>query len=166
MLATVLGLVPLAWCAWRRERRPTYWWMAAAFGVSFLADVAGALGYARYAGQVYPVLQAALVAMTLLAGAPLYAYVAAVLFAASLSIAWRGAGGYDVILRLVAFGGLAGFSLAVPNTRLRASLVVYFGLGALAWLGYVWIPGWTTYALMQGTRAVGIGLWCWAAQEA
>jgi hypothetical protein len=168
---TVLGLIPLLWLAVRRKPgdpwNAAWWWMASGFGVSTLADLAGAAGYGYAASQVYPVSQAALVSRPMLTQRWWVGYVALLLAAASASVVWRDGLGMDVALRVVAFGGVAvmGWRLAVERT-LETALLVYFGLGLLAWLAYLAMPGWWTYLGMQGTRVVGIALWCRSAWKA
>ena len=161
-----LGLVPLAWVAWHRPRRASWWWMAVAFAVSFAADLATLYWPHRYVSQVYPVLQAGLFVAILLPRKYAEWVIAVVLVAASVSIVGRDAAGLDVLLRMVAFGSVAGASYWLPAGPLRTALLVYFAGGALAWLGYVLAPGWTTYAGLQAARVVGIGCWCYAARRA
>lgn len=130
-----------------------YWWLAAAFAVSFAADVAGAVGLTPYASQLYPVMQAALIALVLLERPAFVAYVALLLFAASLSIVWRGAGGYDVILRGVAWGGVSGLAMVtLEPSRLRTTLAAGFALLFLAWVGFTASPDWTHWTLLQLAR--------------
>lgn len=170
VVAMALGLVPLLWLEGLRERghrRPAaFWWVAAGLGVSFVADVVGALGYAPLASQVYPVLQAALIAVTLLERPAFVAFVAVLLFAASLSIMWRGAGGYDVILRTVAFGGVSVMAwAALPPSTIRATLVVGFAAMLGGWFAYTLDPGWTSWATLQAARLGTTVGFCVAARE-
>jgi hypothetical protein len=171
ILTATLGAVPLLFLSGMRRRgkpvSPAYWWMAGGFAVSFVADVFGAAGWHPIASQTYPVSQAALVSRPMLTQRWWVLYVALLLTAASASVVWRDGLGMDVALRVVAFGGVAvmGWRLAVERT-LETALLVYFGLGLLAWLAYLAMPGWWTYLGMQGTRVVGIAYWCRAARKA
>ena len=163
-----LGLVPLAWLAllrWRGSRLDSaWWWMAFGFAVSFVADVATLVYPHRLVSQVYPVLQAALFILVLLPRKYAEWVIAVILVAASVSIAARDAAGLDVLLRVVAFGSVAGVAwLTLKPSVLRSSLIVAFGGGAVAWVGYVLSPGWTSYAGIQVARVAGTALWCLAA---
>ena len=166
--ASALGAIPLAGLGWLRvrgrRRGAFWWWMAAAFSVSCLADVAGGLGYASEASQVYPVLQAGLVVALLLPRRYAEWGVGAILLAASASIVSRDAAGLDVLLRVVAFGGVSAVAWwRLPASALRTALLVYFAGGALAWYLYAAAPGYVTWGLLQGTRLVGLVGWCSAA---
>lgn len=162
-LAMWLALVPFAWLlVTRRDADRSWWWMAVGFGVSLLADVGGWLGYGREASQVYPLLQAAVFLLVLLPRRAVEWLVALCLVAVSASIALRHAEGLDVLLRVVAFGLVAVAAVQVKHFALRYALLTYFGGGTVAWLWYVCDPGWMTWGLLQGTRMVGIGAWCYA----
>lgn len=164
---SVLGLVPLAWLLWRRERRLAWWLVASGLGVSFLADVAGWLGYTQLASQVYPVMQAALIAIALLERPAFVAYVGALVFAASLSIMWRGAGGYDVILRTVSWGGVSLFAgLYLDRSVLRTTLATGFAAMLVAWLWYALEPGMASWGALQLARAGTTVGFCVAARTA
>lgn len=70
----------------------------------------------------------------------------------------------DWIVHTIAWLGLVG--IVYPRKALgtlRWALLVGFGLGWLAWMGYVLAPGWASWITYQSVRAVGIGLFCWAA---
>ena len=131
--------------------------MGAAFGVSFLADVAAKVVGPAFPSQVYPVLQAGLFALALLPRRAVSWVMVAVLAAASTSIMARGAEGLDILLRVVAWGSVAGIGWFAKDAALRASLLIAFGLGCLAWLAYVYAPGWWTWGFLQTCRAVGTG---------
>lgn len=173
-LATVLGLVPLAWCLGLRSRGrrvdAAYWWLAAAFAVSFVADVAGAFGLTPYASQLYPVMQAALIAVVLLERPAFVAYVALLVFAAALSIAWRNAGGYDLVLRAVSWGGVAALAWAlVPPEKatIRWTLAAGFAAQLLAWIAFTVDPGWDGWLALQLARlGTAIGFCAAASREA
>lgn len=170
--ATLLGLVPLAWMEGLRERgiaRPAaWWWVAAALAVSFVADVAGAAGLTPYASQVYPVLQAALIALVLVERPAFVGYVALLLFTAALSIVWRGAGGYDVLLRFAAHGGVALIAWAVlPESLIRWVLALGFAGMLAAWLYFTVEPGWAGWGTLQTARlATTVGFCISAVREA
>ena len=71
--------------------------------------------------------------------------------------------GPDLLLRTVAWLGIVAIVWRLPVPRLWLALGTTFGLGWVAWLGYVLSPGWPSWGVYQGVRAVGIGLFCWAA---
>lgn len=161
-----LGLLPLAWLVvTKRGAGAAWWWMAGAFAVSFVADVLTLVYDHRLVSQVYPVLQAGLFAAILLPRKYAEWTIAVILVAASASIAGRNADGFDVLMRVIAFGSVAGVAWMLPQSALRTSLLVYFAGGAVAWCGYVLAPGWTSWGLLQMARAVGIGCWCYAAKR-
>lgn len=167
-LLALIGLVPLLWLALvKRGAGPSWWWMAGAFGVSVLADAFGRVSseWARYASQTYPVLQSGLFLGILLPRKYAEWTIAAILVAASVSIVGRNAEGLDVLMRVVAFGSVGGVAWMLPKGAFRTALLVYFGGGAVAWCGYVLAPGWTSYALLQAARVVGIGTWCYAVKR-
>jgi len=175
--ALLLGLVPLAWLLslWRGGRRfpSLWWWVAAAYGVSFLADV---LGFAWWRGLrwvdpwlvsgTYPVSQAGILGFVLLpyhaAGRFLMALVLATILGGMFAV-----GVNTVPLRVVAWGTVV--VLAWPRRdlgALRLALLVSFGLGLLGWLSYVGWPSFGAWAALQGTRVVGTGCYCWGALKA
>jgi hypothetical protein len=169
--AALLGLVPLgvlAVAAMAGRAVGFRWWtMAAAFGVSVLADAIALVSSPPLVSQAYPLLQAGLFVAVL---APSRAFTEGIigvfLLAASVSITVRDAVGLDMLLRMVAWGTVAGLAWAVAADRLRAALLVYFGLGAALWACYVAAPGWVTWGGYQMTRALGVGLWSAAAWQA
>lgn len=171
ILAATLGAVPVLYLSGLRRRgesrRLAWWLVASAFGVSFVADLFNAAGWHPLAHQVYPVLQAALVALVLLERPAFVGYVALLLFAAILSILWRGAGGYDVILRVVAWGGVSVFAgLSLERGVLRSTLSLGFAGMLVAWAWYTLAPGLGPWAALQLARLGATVGFCVAAKRA
>lgn len=161
--AHALGLLPLLWVASHFERRAEYWWLAVAFGVSFLADSAAHTLNPAVVSAVYPVLQAGLVGAVFLSRANASAFVALLVAAgwASLQLGQSP----DWLLHSVAWVGCAFLAYHRAPGRVKEALVLYFGLGWLAWLSYVLSPGWASWGTFQGIRALGILWFCLAQQE-
>lgn len=168
--ATAIGLIPLAWLTFRRERFAAHWWwLAVAFAVSFVADVV-ALSQPKWdrwwLTLVYPVAQSGLIGAVLIASRFRAAlYVLALAVTALVVVLTRGVHGPDVILDVVASLGVVAIVLLGKElpARLRLCLAVYFGLGWATWLIHArWlvVPTWYPY---QSTRLAGSLLFCWAA---
>jgi hypothetical protein len=168
---TFLGLVPLAWLSGMQisghRRGAEWWWLAAAFGVSFVADV---VAYflappARWVTIVtYPVSQAALVSFVFLTRRDTRIFLGTLLVVGVIAVLWRGVRGPDILLATVAFGGVAGIVIdRWALGHLRTALLVYFGVGLVAWWCFAARPGLWSWSVYQCTRAAGIGLFCYAA---
>jgi hypothetical protein len=162
--AHLLGIVPLAvmvGLAMRGQRREAgYWLMAGGFAVSFVADFFPHPA----ASQLYPITQAALFALVLLPNRPaVEAGIAAVLFAASVSIVARQGVGLDVLLHAVAWGSISALAWTqLPKGHLRNALTCGFGLAVPAWCWFVLARDWPSWVALQGTRVYAVGLFAWA----
>lgn len=170
-----MALAPLAWVlcvrALDRPLDDAYAWIALGFAVSWFADIAPHYGVpALAAALVYPVTQSALVARVFLTRNDAW-FLLLVLTNVAIAAALLSRGTTpDVLLTTVAFGAVAGIVLDRPALGwLREALLVYFGLGVIAWWAYVLCPweafppferGWMTYSVYQGTRFVGLALFC------
>lgn len=167
--AYALGAIPFAWLivlAARGHRRDAaWWWLAGAFFVSFIADTFALAGVEPWLmSLVYPISQAAIVGAVLLEREDAVLFVIGLVLVAMLAVAWKGVGTPDVLVHTVAFLSIAIIALDRPALgRLRVALLVAFGLGWVAWIGYTVWPGWATWLSYQGVRALGIGCFCWAA---
>jgi hypothetical protein len=164
-LAHWIGAMPLLWLAIRRSRNRTHWLLAAAFGVSFVADTAAHWVSPDLIGNLYPLAQAGLIAYALLPLLPALHLIGA-LTLVSLAAVWLGAWeGRDVILTSAA-------SLVVlacshyADAPLRPCLWTAFGLGLLAWLYYAALPDWFSWSAYQGIRLAAAGLFCYGTWEA
>jgi hypothetical protein len=167
-LAAEMGLVPLAWLAWLRHkgRNPglAWWWLAAAFFVSWLADTAALWVDPDLVGNLYPLTQAALVGAVLLDRLEAVEFAYALAVVAFVAVLWRGPLGVDVLLRTVAWGAVAGMAWDRRALgRLRTCLLIAFGLDLVVWYGYALEPGWWSWGAYQGVRALGLVLFCLAA---
>lgn len=169
-LAHQMGLIPLVWLAVLRLRGRSiglaWWWLAAAFFVSWLADSAAHWVDPDLAGNLYPITQAALVGAVLLDRLEAMQFVCALVIVGIVAVLWHGPLGIDVLLRTVAWGAVTiiVWRLPLPG-RLRASLLVTFGLGWLCWMAYASAPGWWSWSIYQAGRALGIALFCMAASN-
>jgi hypothetical protein len=170
-VAYALGVVPFAWLAWlaaRGERRDiAWWWLAGAFFVSFIADSFALAGVEPWLmSLVYPVSQAAIVGAVLLDREDAVLFVLALGLIGFLAVLWKGVGTPDVLVHTVAWASIAIIALDREALgKLRLALLVAFGFGWLAWLGYTLSLGWPTWLAYQGVRAIGIGTFCWAAAK-
>jgi hypothetical protein len=169
-IAAEMGLVPLAWLVWLRHRGRNpglaWWWLAAAFFVSWLADTAALFVDPDLVGNLYPLTQAALVGAVLLDRLEAVEFAFALTVVAFVAVAWHGPLGIDVLLRTVAWGSVAVLAWRYQALwRLRDALVVSFGFGLLAWWWYALAPGWPSWLTYQAVRALGIALFCVAASS-
>ena len=157
-VALAVGAVPLLAVVLRRPKGSAWWWLVAAFGVSFVADVAGWLGFAGLVSQVYPVAQAGLFALVLAPASVAVPVIGLTIAAAGASVTWREAAGLDFLLHAVAWGSTAALAwrYLLPGA-LRTALLVGFGGGLVAWTGFVLGPGWFWWSAYQTTRALAAG---------
>lgn len=166
-VAHAIGIVPALWLVALRLRGQrvdaAYGWLAAAFGVSFLADSAAHWVDPALVSQVYLVTQAALFAAVLIPSRPALEWaVWLLLFTASLSVVARQGEGLDVLLHVVAFASVSGLAWTLAAGRVRLVLGVGFAGLALAWVLYAAWPGWATWGAYHVTRlALAVGF-CWA----
>ncbi len=168
VLAVTVGIVPALYLAgrWRAGHRvgAAWWWLAAAFGVSFVADVASLFVGHALVSQTYPVSQAALFLAVMLPQRPVVERVIAGLLAvAATSILARQGLGLDVALHVLAWLAVsAGAWLFVRQRALRWTLGAGFAVLTVAWVLYAAWPGWATWGAYHVTRlAVAVGF-CWA----
>lgn len=169
-VAHQMGLVPLAWLTALRSagRKPTrlWWGLATAFGISWLADWGSHITGTFPLGPIYVPLQTGLI-VWLLVPHPWAGRFFAVLFVTAISAILRQEPGPDIVVHTVAWGGLVGLLCLQPGLgRLRLTLAVAFGLGLVAWWGYVLSPSWASWLVFQGVRGLSLGLFCWAALPA
>ena len=167
--ASLLALIPLAWCItlamWGRRVAEVAWWIAGALSLSFVADLFGSMGYAPLASNLYPVVLGSTLGAVLMEArqAKLFALLLALL--AFVSLAWRSAEGLDILTRTVAFGGVtvAAWRCPVVCPRLRQAVTILCAGGVVAWWGYVLHPGWSSWLTVQGVRVAGTAWFCRAA---
>jgi hypothetical protein len=168
LLATSLGAVPLAWLAYLRRRvDAAYWWLAAALGLSFVVDLAGQFltPSPRWVlSLVFPVATSGLIGAVLLARVDALRFLIMLVATGCVAALWHDGTGPDILLPTVAWLTVTGIAWQWPALgMLRLSLLVMFGGGWLAWLGYNLWPGWPSYLVFQATRLVGTVLFCRAA---
>ena len=165
--AAFVGLVPFLAVLARRPKGSAWWWLAAAFGVSFVADMGAlALGHPLLS-QVYPVAQSGIFALVLAPASVAVPVIGLALAAAGASVTWRDAAGLDFLLHAVAWGSTAvlAWRYVMPGA-LRTALLVGFGGGLVAWAGFVLEPGWFWWLAYQVTRALAAGWFAVAVWQA
>lgn len=170
-IAHAVGILPLAWLLVLRAggvRLASSWWlMAAAFGVSFVADSLAHVMQADFLSQLYLVTQAALFGFAIAPARAADRFVPVLLVAAGVSLGLRQGAGLDLLLHVVAFGGVAWLAWRyVPRGMLRVTLVAGFGTLAVTWCWLAvarTLPAGLAY---QGTRIAIAVAWCAAAWRA
>lgn len=161
--AAWLGAVPLIYCATVRPSR-LYWWIAASFAVSCVADNAARFLPVDIPSNYYPISQAGLVGAAFLPRKDGVAVLCILTAVALFSLGTEGPLGIDVALRCAAFGSVLIMALTIYELMpVRTALVVYYGLGLAAWFYYAAVPGWTSWGAFQLSRLAGIALFCGAA---
>lgn len=159
-----MALLPVLWLgvlAYYGQRRGVLWWtVALVLGVSWLADTAAHWVNPWLVSALYPTVQALVLAAVLLPIPTLWYFGAVMISTTVLAVSWHGLGHPDVFARTAAWAGL--LLIAWPHRALRAPILVTFGLGWLGWLAYSIAPGWGTWGVFQGIRAIGLGSFCWA----
>lgn len=169
-LAIVLGLVPLLWVAYQWGRNPHVcpgrhlWLIAAAFAVSFVADVAALHGHGTLAGNLYPMSQAGLIGFALLGRWDAEHFLGLLLVVAVVAVCWKGVEDDDILLNTVAGLAIAGLGWRLTGA-LRWSLILAFGLGTLGWWWLAADPGWPSWIAYQACRALGTGAFVWTASR-
>lgn len=163
-----MGLVPLVWLVFlhsiRITRGAAWWFLAAAFGISWVADWVAHVAGPWPISPLYLVSQAALIGAVLLPRRDARWFLGLLLFSALAASLVLPLYQPDLFVHTVAWWGITLMVLERPALgRLRTALLVAFGGGWLCWLGYFLAPSGGSWALYQVCRAVGIGLFCWAA---
>lgn len=161
-----MALLPLLWLgglAFHGHPRDVEWWaLASTFGISWLADTLAHTVDPWLVSALYPVVQASLLGMLLLPAPAAWRFVLLVIGAGIVALLVRGVARPDVFVRTVAWVGIV--LLVWPQrSRLRLVVLSTFGLSWLGWIGYSLSPGWATWGTYQGVRALGLGVFCWAA---
>ncbi len=165
-IAHWMAILPLAFLAIVRRRcDAAYVWIAGAFAVSWLADTAAHWINPWAVTLVYPITQSTIILAALLPRQDAIGALALYAVVAGAVIVLRGTQGPDVVLHSVASLSVvyvAWREWTLP-ARLRASLLVYFGVGLVTWLIHVqWlvVETWFPY---QASRLIGLLLFCYAA---
>lgn len=154
-----MALLPLLWLmVWRRTEL-AFWWLAVAFGVSWLADSAAHYAPPWLISAVYPVSQAAIIGMIFLTRWEAQWLALWLVFVGIESIAWHGIEGPEILLHTVAWGSAAVIA-SRSVSRLRIPILLAFGLGTVAWMGYAAFPGWWSWSIFQGIRAAALVSFC------
>lgn len=163
-LAHHMALVPLLWLgllAYYGQRRSPLWWaLGFVFAVSWLADTWAHFIDPWLVSAIYPMLQAVIFGVVILPPKALGRFVASLGLIAGIAFGLRGIGRPEVFLHTVAWMGLCW--LAWPIRELRFPVLLGFGVGWLGWIVYSIAPGWPSWGIYQGIRAIGMGGFCWA----
>jgi hypothetical protein len=166
--AACLGVVPLAWLGILRLRGRrldvAYTWLALAFGVSAVADVAAfwmAPADRPVVSIVYPISQTAIIAAVFLIRRDALIVAAGLCLVALAVVAWRGVQQPDVVFRSIAWLVLVRLIWPLNSIgAMRTALLLYFGLGLIAWIAFVLWQGWWTWGVYQGVRAIALAWYC------
>jgi hypothetical protein len=154
------------WCWARRERRREYWWLAAAFGISVLADTATLLWHQPWlVAAIYPVSQLGIVAAVIVSQRQAMAFTGFLMLTGIVALMIEGLDAPGAILPVVGGAVLTTFLLAQPATPLRTALLLAFGVSCLPWIWFVLMPTWASWEAYQGVRAVSLGWFCYAQTE-
>jgi hypothetical protein len=159
-----MALIPALALAVHHERRRDWWLLALAFGISWVADtVALASGHPWPGSALYPLAQTGVIAFVFLRPLETAAFVGILAVVTAGAILTQGWATSTLVVRTIAWGAIVSMVWRPRVGRLREALLVYFGLGWAAWILYSLSPGWPSWGVYQALRAVGIGLFCWAA---
>lgn len=159
-----MALLPLLWLgglAFHGHKRPVLWWtLAVVLSVSWVADTVAHVVDPALVSALYPALQALVLAVVVLPPRALGRFAALILAATSLPLMYRGVAHPDIVARTACWAGL--MTIAWPHKAIRLPVLVTFGLGWLAWLGYNFAPSWPSWGAYQSVRALGLGVFCFA----
>jgi hypothetical protein len=161
-LAYSCGLLPLVWCALHRESRREYWWVAVAFGISFLADTAVLLwGHPWVASAIYPVSQTAIIGAVFLPRIEAMWLTLALMVAALVAIAVEGMEAPHLLLHGIAWSCTT-IIVWEHSGPLRMALLLAFGINLVPWTLLSLWPTWGTWGLYQSVRVLSLGWFCYA----
>jgi len=110
---------------------------------------------------LYPVTQTALIGAVFLPRREAWLVAGVLLVAAGLGLLLE-APGPSLWMDTLSAGIVVGLVWPRPLGLLCTSLLVGFGGGWLAWVGYMFAPGYPMWGLYQVTRVLATGLFCWA----
>jgi len=171
-IAHWMGLLPVGVCLWMsrkgRSLDTAFWVLGIAYGVSWLADTAAHFVNPWIASASYPVAQASLIGAVFLGRSAAVRFLYLLATCGIFSAVLRASPGPDLVLNIVASGGVTLIALEHAIGHLRNALVVTFGLGIVAYVAWVvdvmlngqagvrsWYP-------MQAVRLVGTLWFCYA----
>jgi len=166
-VAHQVGLLPVLWLALlaaRGERRGAeWWWVAGAFGVSWLADtVTHVIGHPWLVTAIYPVTQAAMIGAVFQPREEV-AFVTMVLLGVALvSLSIEGTTAPQLMLHVAAGIAIVGMTWHTTSP-MKPALHVAFGVNLLPWVLFALWPMWGTWSLYQAVRVVSLVLFCGAA---
>lgn len=170
-IAHYMALLPLAVMAWLRllgQRRASAWvWLSIAFAISTGADSLSEhlpKDDRWWPTLVYPVIQTGLISLVLLPPRVAVFLVTLLIVLACNAALWLGFKGPDVLLHSIASLSVVWMAQqdADMPRDLLAALVIYFGVGWVAWLVFAqapMVPAWCAY---QGVRLLGLLVFSYA----
>lgn len=148
----------------RQVRDVSYWCVAGAFALSFLADTLAAYVNPNVTTLAYPLGQSAVIAAIFMDRRRGHLFVYAMIVIGLVALCFLPT--HDRVLRSFAWGVL---SWCAWQRRMLGdvvvALLVSFGGGLVAWWEYCLWPGWETWLAYQGVRLAGILLFCVAAMR-
>ena len=165
-----MGAAPLIWLAWLhfkgKKLDVAWWWIAGAFFVSWLADTASHWTGHPLVSVTYPVTQVGIIGAVFLNRYDAMKLVAVLVVVGVADVLWQGVQGPDILLRTVAWLSIVGIAYPLKQLgKLRASLLVSFGVGWFCWMVYAIDPGWPSWGTYQIVRLTGILLFFLAANS-
>jgi hypothetical protein len=114
---------------------------------------------------VYPISQAAIILAVIAERNEARVFMWLLIAVGLVTILTEGVTGPTLFLETVAAASIVAVVWPLPLGRLRLTLLVAFGVGFLAWVGYVISPGWTTWGIYQAVRALSLVMFCWASLQ-
>jgi len=162
-----MGLVPLLWLGalhWCGERRSREWWgVAAAFGISWVADtITHRWGQPWLVSAIYPVSQAAIIGIVLLPRREAQWFIATLCAVGIIAVLIEGTTKPQWILHVFGWSEIVWLLRPLPLGKLRAALFVAFGVNLIPWVLFTLWTTWEMWCLYQGVRAVSLGMFCLA----
>lgn len=151
-----MALLPFLALLLVSKRDAAYWWLAGAFGVSWVADSLAHVADPAVVSAIYPITQASLAAAVILHRQEAIAVVFLLTVVGLIALLGFGTEHPDILLHVVAWGMIAGIAWQEQLGPLRNPLLAYFGLGTLAWVWYAFMPGWESWIAYQSTRLLGL----------
>lgn len=153
----LLPLLTLLVLARKGEHRDaSFWWLASAFALSWVADVAALFTNAWLISATYPLSQAVLVSAVFLPRPQVMGFLLSLCAVGAYAIWIFGVDGPTIPFRFVAWGWLSYMVMGFYGVPFRSAILVYFGLGLFAWAAYMFTPSYATWLGYQSTRLLGL----------
>lgn len=155
-----MALLPVLWLGalafYGQRRNALTWTVAIVLGLSWIADTAAHWVDPWIVSRAYPLVQAFALGVVL---QPRIGRLALVLASAGmLSLTTVGP---DLVTHTVAWASIVLMLWPATDPLRRAVALTFAGMW-LGWATYTVAPGWWSWGLYQGIRALGLGAFCWA----